>query len=221
MFDAVRVEPPRPATATIIWLHGLGANGHDFEPVIPHLKLPDTLSVRFIFPHAPVQPVTCNGGMAMPSWYDILALTEIRKINEQDLIDTSRTISQLIDEEIERGIAAENILLVGFSQGGAVAIHTALRYPQSLAGLLALSTYMPREESIAEEASPANKDITIHMAHGDHDDIVTPRAARKAFDDLQRHNYRVTWNNYTMGHELCLPEIRDIGRWITELLGDA
>ncbi|OUS28911.1 carboxylesterase [Gammaproteobacteria bacterium 45_16_T64] len=218
MFEAVRVEPSQPATATVIWLHGLGADGHDFEPVIPHLKLAEHLQIRFIFPHAPVQPVTCNGGMAMPSWYDILELSEIRKVNEQDLIGTTHTINQLIDQEIKSGIPSDKILLVGFSQGGAVAIHTALRYPHKLAGLLALSTYMPRVDSIDAEASSANKDIIIHMAHGDHDDMVTPRASKKAFDDLIAHKYSVTWDNYPMAHELCLREIRDIGRWMEELL---
>ncbi len=218
MFDAVYVEPKKTANAVVIWLHGLGADGHDFEPVIPHLKLTDELSVRFIFPHAPIQPVTCNNNIAMRSWYDILELSEIRKINEQDLIQTSTTINQLIDQQVLDGIPSEKVLLVGFSQGGAVALHTGLRHPSPLAGILALSTYMPREDNLKSEASDANKDIVIRMAHGDNDDMVTPRASKKAYDDLTKLQYNVSYNKYPMGHELCLREIRDIGLWMNELL---
>lgn len=220
MYDAVRVEPAKTANAVVIWLHGIGADGHDFEPVIPHLKLPTNLQVRFIFPHAPVQPVTCNQGMAMRSWYDILELSEIRKINEQDLINTSKTINMMIDQEIKAGIPSTKILLVGFSQGGAVALHSGLRYPSSLAGILALSTYMPRANSLKDEASTANKDLTIHMAHGSQDEMVTPRASQIAYDDLKANHYNVSYNTYPMGHELCLKEIRDIGSWIKGLLSD-
>ncbi len=219
MLDAVYVEPKKTVNAVVIWLHGLGADGHDFEPVIPHLKLIDSLNVRFIFPHAPIQPVTCNNSIAMRSWYDILELSEIRKINEQDLIQTSEKINQLIEQQVLDGIPAEKVLLVGFSQGGAVALHTGLRYPSPLAGILALSTYMPRENSLKNEASDANKGIVIHMAHGNNDDMVTPRAAQKAFNDLETHQYNVSFNRYPMGHELCLKEVRDIGRWMNELLG--
>jgi len=218
MLDAVYVEPKKTVNSVVIWLHGLGADGHDFEPVIPHLKLIDGLNVRFIFPHAPIQPVTCNNNIAMRSWYDILELSEIRKINEQDLIETSETINQLIEQQVQSGIPAEKVLLVGFSQGGAVALHTGLRYPHPLAGILALSTYMPRENSLKNEASDANKGIVIHMAHGDSDDMVTPRASKKAFDALTKHHYNVSYNQYPMGHELCLKEIRDIGLWMNALL---
>jgi phospholipase/carboxylesterase len=218
MFDAVYVEPKKTVNAVVIWLHGLGADGHDFEPVIPHLKLIDGLSIRFIFPHAPIQAVTCNNNIAMRSWYDILELSEIRKINEQDLIQTSAIINQLIQQQVRGGMPSEKVLLVGFSQGGAVALHTGLRCPYPLAGILALSTYMPREDNLENEASDANKDIVIHMAHGDNDDMVTPRASKKAYNDLTKHKYNVSYNKYPMGHELCLREIRDIGLWMNELL---
>jgi len=220
MIDAVQVEPQKTANAVVIWLHGLGADGHDFEPVIPHLNLPSTLNIRFIFPHAPVQPVTCNNGMAMRSWYDILELSELRKINEQDLINATASIDQVIEHQMQSGIPSEKILLVGFSQGGAVALHTGLRFSSKLAGILALSTYMPRADAIPTEAAEANRNITIHMAHGDHDDMVTPSASKQAFADLKDNQYNVTWDNYSMGHELCLQEIRDIGRWMTNLLTD-
>lgn len=219
MLDAVYVEPKNSVNSVVIWLHGLGADGHDFEPVIPHLKLIGSLNVRFIFPHAPIRPVTCNNNIAMRSWYDILELSEIRRINEQDLIETSETINQLIEQQIQNGIPPEKILLVGFSQGGAVALHTGLRYRSPLAGILALSTYMPRENSLKNESSDANKGIVIHMAHGDNDDMVTPKASKKAFDDLTKHHYNVSYNQYPMGHELCLKEIRDIGLWMNTLLG--
>jgi len=218
LLDHIRVEPDQPANASVIWLHGLGADGSDFEPVIPHLKLPEGLNIRFIFPHAPIAPVTCNGGFEMRSWYDILELSEIRKINEQDLINTTANINQFIEQEIASGIPTHKILLVGFSQGGAVALHTGLRFPEKLAGILALSTYMPRAASLKKEASAANQAIQIKFAHGDHDDMVTPRASALAETDLKALNYQTERRSYSMGHELCLQEIRDIGRWMSELL---
>ncbi len=218
LLDYIRVEPDQHATASVIWLHGLGADGSDFEPVIPHLKLPDGLNVRFIFPHAPIAPVTCNGGFQMRSWYDILELSEIRKVNEQDLINVTSTIYQFIEQEITSGIPAHKILLVGFSQGGAVALHAGLRSPEKLAGSLALSTAMPRAAALEKEASIANRTLPIKFAHGEHDDMVTPRASILAEIDLKALNYPVERRTYSMGHELCLPEIRDIGRWMHELL---
>jgi phospholipase/carboxylesterase len=212
------IEPASPATSCVIWLHGLGASGHDFIPVVPHLKLADNLSVRFIFPHAPEIPVTCNGGYLMPAWYDILALTEIREINIDHLKSARDCISTLIDEQIKQGIAADKIILIGFSQGGAVAYHTALQYSQALAGLIALSTYLPNPESLTPSARVANQAIPIHIAHGDFDDMVTEHAARTAFNWLLKNGYQVDWTQYPMGHEVCVAEIRQIGQWISDLL---
>ncbi len=212
------VEPTGTADACVIWLHGLGASGHDFVPVVPHLKLDDRNNVRFVFPHAPEIPVTCNAGYIMPAWYDILALTEIREINLEHLQQACGAIRQLIQQQLDQGIAADRIVLIGFSQGGAVAYHTALQYPQKLAGLIALSTYLPKPETLDKAALTANESIEIHIAHGDFDDVVTENAARTAFSWLQSEGYNVDWNHYPMGHEVCIQEIRQIGHWINGYL---
>lgn len=212
------VEPKGSANSSVIWLHGIGADGFDFVPVVPHLKLPEELQVRFIFPHAPVRPVTCNAGYEMRAWYDILELSEIRKINEQHLLESVENIQALIRIENEQGIPSDKIVLAGFSQGGAVAYHTALLYPEKLAGLIALSTYMGITQGIENQLSAANRDLPIKVAHGKQDDMVTERAARLAFDTLKALGYNISWKSYPMGHELCLSEIRDIGRWLTEML---
>ena len=212
------IEPEKKANASVIWLHGIGADGYDFVPVIPHLKLPEALQVRFVFPHAPIRPVTCNGGYEMRAWYDILELSEIRKINEAHLKESARQVEALIKAENAQNIPSDRIILMGFSQGGAVAYHTALHYPEKLAGLIALSTYMGITENIEQSRHPANQDLPIRIAHGTLDDMVTERAGRKAFDLLNSLNYDVAWKSYRMGHEICLPEIRDIGRWIQEML---
>ncbi|MEE2732860.1 MAG: alpha/beta fold hydrolase [Pseudomonadota bacterium] len=212
------VEPTTPADACVIWLHGLGASGHDFVPVVPHLKLKAGLAVRFIFPHAPDIPVTCNGGYVMPAWYDILALTEIREINLDHLRQAQAAINQLIQEQLDLGIPAHRIVLIGFSQGGAVAYHTALQFHQRLAGLIALSTYLPNPDTLVAEARIPNQELPIHIAHGDHDDMVTERAARAAFTWLQEQGYSVDWSHYPMGHEVCITEIRHIGEWLNQWL---
>ncbi|MGC1510545.1 alpha/beta fold hydrolase [Ketobacter sp. MCCC 1A13808] len=214
------IEPGREATACVIWLHGLGASGHDFIPVVPHLPLADDLSVRFIFPHAPSIPVSCNSGYVMPAWYDILALTEVREINQSHLEDSRMAVSLLIEQQIEQGIPCEKILLIGFSQGGAVVYHTGLQYPQKLAGLIALSTYMPNPQLLDDTARTTNQNITIHIAQGTADDMVKEPVAYLAYEWLQQHEYKVDWTTYPMGHEVCMPEIRQIGTWITELLKD-
>ena len=218
MLDCEIVEPAQSANASIIWLHGIGADGYDFVPVVPHLKLPESIQARFIFPHAPVRPVTCNGGYQMRAWYDILELTEIRKINESDLLASCSQVTALIKAENDKGIPTNRILLMGFSQGGAVAYHTALHHPESLAGLIALSTYMAITRGIAESRHAANQKLPIRVAHGKQDDMVTERAATMAYQLLKELDYDIKWKSYQMGHELCLSEIRDIGRWIEEML---
>lgn len=212
------IEPKQPANACVIWLHGLGASGHDFVPVPPHLKLKQEAAVRFIFPHAPEIPVTCNSGYIMPAWYDILALTEIRQINLQHIEQARQAINQLIQEQIDQGIAADRIILVGFSQGGAVAYYTALQFPHKLAGLIALSTYLPNPETLSESARSTNQSIDIHIAHGDYDEMVTENAARAALTWLQDNGYKADWSHYPMGHEVCISEIRQIGQWINDWL---
>lgn len=212
------IEPEQAANACVIWLHGLGASGHDFVPVPPHLKLKEEAAVRFLFPHAPDIPVTCNGGYIMPAWYDILALTEIRQINLQHIRQARQAINDLILEQMDQGIPAERIILVGFSQGGAVAYHTALQFPHRLAGLIALSTYLPNPEILAAPERTPNRSIDIHIAHGDFDDMVTEKAARTALTWLQDNGYQVDWNHYPIGHEVCISEIRQIGQWINAWL---
>lgn len=212
------VEPQGEADACVIWLHGLGANGHDFVPVVPHLSLVDSLTVRFVFPHAPQIPVTCNGNIIMPAWYDILAMTEIREINIAHLKQAQQNIDALIQQQIDKDIAAQRIILIGFSQGGALAYHTALEYPKALAGLIALSTYLPNPEILEAKKLEANRNINIHIAHGEMDDMVTPRASKLALQWLNKEGYRVDWTAYPMGHELIIGEIRQIGQWISEFL---
>lgn len=219
--DAELLEPQQPAEACVIWLHGLGASGDDFVPVVPHLKLSDGVNIRFIFPHAPAMPVTCNGGYIMPAWYDILALSEIREINSQHLQQSIARIDDLISQQIQQGIAPERIVLIGFSQGGAVAYHAALAFPRRLAGLIALSTYLPDTNTLEQQDRSANQNIPVRIAHGDYDDMVTERAARMAHDWLQEKGYDVAWKNYPMAHEICISEIRQIGEWLQEMLAAA
>lgn len=216
--DAEWLEPASPADACVIWLHGLGANGHDFVPVVPHLKLPASLNVRFIFPHAPDMPVTCNGGYIMPAWYDILTLSEIREINVQTLQQSCARIADLVRQQMQQGIPAERIVLTGFSQGGAVAYHTALGFPQPLGGLIALSTYLPQPALLEQQDRTANRNIPIRIVQGDFDDMVTERSARMAHDWLVEQGYPVVWKTYPMAHEVCISEIRQIGAWLAEML---
>src|SRR5690606_5575403 len=212
------LEPAQPASACVIWLHGLGASGDDFVPVVPHLKLPATLPVRFIFPHARAMPVTCNGGYIMPAWYDILELSEVRNINVADLQQSCARIAALVEQQIAGGIPAQRIVLAGFSQGGAVAYHTALTFGQKLAGLIALSTYLPCPELLLQADRSANQATPIRIAHGDADDMVTERASRMAFDWLQQQGYDVEWKQYPKAHEICISEIRQIGDWLGSML---
>ncbi|WP_417225133.1 alpha/beta hydrolase [Amphritea sp.] len=216
--SCVEVEPPQPPVASVIWLHGLGADGHDFEPVIPALKLPANLPVRFVFPNAPVQPVTVNGGWEMPAWYDILEMKLERKIDVDGLLQSVSQINRLIEREIARGIPANKIVLAGFSQGGAVAYHTALCFPQRLAGLLTLSTYVATAELIAQHRSTANQGIAIAIHHGTADDVVPMVLGQQANELLQQLDYKPQWHSWPVDHGLCVAEIESIGAWLTGLL---
>lgn len=216
--EAELLEPRQPADACVIWLHGLGASGHDFVPVVPHLKLPPTLAVRFLFPHAPAIPVTCNSGYIMPAWYDILALTEVRQIDVGHLQQSVARIQTLIRQQMAQGIPARRIVLIGFSQGGAVAYHAALGFEQRLAGLIALSTYLPEPALLERQERSANQSLPARIVHGDQDDMVTERSARRAYEWLQARDYDVAWQTYPMGHEVCISEVRQIGAWLTEML---
>ncbi|MEH6577973.1 MAG: carboxylesterase [Amphritea sp.] len=218
LLPCVEIEPVKTAEISVIWLHGLGADGYDFEPVVPALQLPESLPVRFIFPHAPQRPVTINSGLMMPAWYDILEMSIERKIDTQALLESSSQIVALIERELERGIPAERIILAGFSQGGAVAYHVALCYPQRLGGLLALSTYIATAELISEQGTDVNKDIPILIAHGVMDDVVPLSLGQQAVTTLEKQGYQPQWLTYPIDHSLCMEEIEAIGYWLQDIL---
>ena len=200
----------------VIWLHGLGASGHDFEPIVPELGLAKDMAVRFIFPHAPERPVTVNGGMIMPAWYDILEMSIERKVNTHQIGQSSQQIADLITREIERGLKPEHIVIAGFSQGGAVAYHLALSYSQRLAGLMALSTYFATSSDI--NYSAANKDLPILIEHGTHDPVVPVILGQQAQKLLTEKGYKVDYRTYPMAHQVCMPQIQGIGVWLKKVL---
>lgn len=214
----VSVEPQGEAKACVIWLHGLGADGFDFQPIVPYLRLPENLNVRFLFPHAEVMPVTVNGGMEMRAWYDILEMNIDRKVDKASLLKSSQRIANLVNEQIAQGIPAHKILLVGFSQGGAVAYQTALTFAEPLAGLVALSTYMATEEEIEATRTDANKELPIWVAHGTVDQVVPVQLGEKAYANLENMNYQPSWNAYPIGHEVAIEEIEALGRWMSQRL---
>ena len=218
LLDAIEINPAGPARACIIWLHGLGADGHDFEPLIPQLGLADALAVRVVLPHAPRRPVTINGGMVMPAWYDILSPDFSNGQDEAGIHRSEKQLQALIQREIDAGIPAANILLAGFSQGGAIVLHTGLRYPQKLAGILALSTYLPLADSLATEQAAANERIPIMMAHGLQDPVVPLSLAQQSRERLQQQDYTVDWHAYPMQHAVCPEELRDIRSWLVQRL---
>ena len=215
--DAIEIETARNPSASIIWLHGLGADGNDFAPIVPALKLPRA-AIRFIFPHAPVQPVTINGGMRMRAWYDITD-GAIRREDESGVRASQTLIEALIAREKERGTAANRLVLAGFSQGGAIALQTGLRHSERVAGIMALSTYLPIADKFAAEASKANRDAPIFMAHGSHDPIIPLARAEQSRGLLQSLGYNVEWREYPMQHSVCPEEVSDIGAWLGKVLG--
>lgn len=201
--------------ASVIWLHGLGADGYDFEPIVEQLKLPN---VRFILPHAPDIAVTINNGYVMPAWYDLYGLTTGSKEDESGIRLSQEYINSLINIEINRGVPAERIVLAGFSQGGAIALHTALRYPQRLGGVLALSTYLPLKSKLADEAHSANMDVPIFVAHGIFDEVISMDTCQSSLDLLQSRQFSVTWRTYNMAHSVCAEEIADIRDFLQQVL---
>jgi len=217
LLETIEIETGSQPDAAVIWLHGLGADGHDFEPIVPELQLPQRLSIRFIFPHAPVRPVTLNQGMRMRAWYDILQLGGGRE-DEPGIRASQKAVEDLIAREGSRGIAARRIVLAGFSQGGAIVLQTSLRYPERLAGTLALSTYLPLAGTLAAERSALNQDLPIFMAHGSQDPIIPLDRARFSRDALAALGYPVQWREYPMPHSVCLEELADIATWLTQVL---
>lgn len=217
----VEVEPAGPPRAAVVWLHGLGADGHDFEPLVPHLGLPPAAGVRFVFPHAPRRPVTINMGLVMPAWYDIRSLDALRRDeDERGVLESSAQTTALVEREVARGVPAERIVLAGFSQGGAIALHAALRHPERLAGALALSTYLVRGDALEVERAPANRELPLFGAHGRADPMVPFEAGEAWRCRLEALGQPVEWHAYPMGHEVCPEEVRDIGTWLSARLAD-
>ena len=218
LLECVEREPSVPARSSIIWLHGLGADGHDFEPIVSELGLAEDLAVRFIFPHAPERAVTINGGMVMRAWYDILGL-DIRRDEDIEGLRTSETqVRALVEREVSRGVSEERIVLAGFSQGGAIALQAGVRHPRRLAGIMALSTYLTLPEQLESEANPANGDCPIFMAHGTQDPVVPYEGGQLSRQALEAQGYEIEWREYPMQHSVCVEEIADISSWLTGVL---
>ena len=214
----VDINPDTKPTATIIWLHGLGVDGHDFVPIVPELRIPETLPLRFVFPHAPRRSVTINAGMVMPAWFDILDLEGLHKVNENHIHESAELLKTLLEYELLSGIPSERVVLAGFSQGGTIALHTGLRFEKKLAGILALSTYLPTAESLEKEGSRVNREIPIMMAHGSEDPLVPLENAVTTRENLARLGYAVRWHEYPVEHTVCMDEINDIRAWLINIL---
>ncbi len=219
--SAIEIEPSEPANASVIWLHGLGASGDDFSPIVPALGLAkkkecENLHIRYVFPHAPSIPVSINGGMAMPAWYDILSIDVERKINEEQFANSCKQVTDLIEREIERGVASDKIVLAGFSQGGAVAYQAALSSEKPLAGLMAMSTYIASKHSIGLQE--ANKNLAISIYHGTEDNVVPEALAQQALTHLQGLGFQPSYKTYVMAHNVSPGQIKDIGEFIANVL---
>jgi phospholipase/carboxylesterase len=219
--SCVELEPPREARSAVIWLHGLGADGHDFEPIVPYLGLGDDLPVRFVFPHAPKRAVTINLGLIMRAWYDIRGTGLREDEDEKGIRESAEQIRALVVRENDRGVPAARIVLAGFSQGGAMALHVGLRHPEPLAGVLALSCYLVSEATLEREIAAANRGLLIFQAHGTEDPLVPLEAGSMARDRLVDMGYEVEWRTYPVGHAVHPQEIQDAGAWLRRVLGRA
>lgn len=221
LLETIEIESTPNPTAAVIWMHGLGADGNDFVPIVNELDLTGAPAIRFVFPHAPMRPVTINNGHVMRAWYDV-SFGDLeghsRKADEKGVRESQAQIGALVARENSRGIATGKIVLAGFSQGGAVALQTGLRYAETLAGIMALSTYLPLAESFAKEATPANARTPVFMAHGTHDPVVQYAMGKTSHERLQQAGYAVEWHEYPMQHSVCLEEIADVGRWLRQVL---
>lgn len=217
VLDAIEIETgPRP-DAAVIWLHGLGADGHDFEPIVPELRLPESLRIRFVFPNAPLRAVTINGGMRMPAWYDILQLGGGAE-DEAGIRASQAQVEQLMAREQARGVPLPRIVLAGFSQGGAIVLHTGLRQPAPIAGIVALSTYLPLAGKLAAERSAASAGVPVFMAHGRHDPMIQMGRALASREALEKLGYKVEWREYAMPHSVCVQEIADMAAFLVRIL---
>jgi phospholipase/carboxylesterase len=218
--DAVLLTPSSgTATASVIWLHGLGADGHDFVPIVPDLRLSPALAVRFVFPHAPVRAVSLNHGLPMRAWYDIKVLSIDSAEDAVGIAESATRIEGYLQRERALGVTANRIVIAGFSQGGALALHSGLRCAEALAGILALSAYLPLRQRLAAEASAANHGTPILMCHGRQDPVVPVQYGMLSRDSLLQQGYAVEWKEYPMQHEVCASELGDIAAWMRRLLG--
>ncbi len=215
MLDNIEVNTGSNPVGSVIWLHGLGADGHDFEKLVPDLVLSESIPLRFVFPHAPFQPVTINNGMVMRSWFDILSFDRTGRADRESFLKSCDSLRCLINNEIKRGIKEENIIIAGFSQGGAIAIHTALESNYKIAGLLALSTYLGLSD--ISTSSPCRKDLPIFMAHGSFDPVLKIEWGRESASKIIESGYTVEWHEYSMEHTISQKEILDISKWISQI----
>jgi len=216
--ETIEIETGSAPSATVVWLHGLGADGNDFVPVVKELRLPSQFRVRFVFPHAPMMPVTINNGYVMRAWYDVTFDGLDRRPDARGIVASQTAIEALLAREKARGIASDRIVLAGFSQGGAITLQAGLRHGGALAGLMVLSSYLPLPETLAAEAAPANAQTPIFMAHGTDDPVINIELARRSRALLAEQGYRVEWHEYPMPHSVCLEEIGEISRWLQQVL---
>ena len=216
--ESIVLEPEEPATAAVIWLHGLGADGNDFVPIVDQLQLPSHSAIRFIFPHAPVRPITINQNYPMPGWYDIRSLDDFADEDEAGIKESSAILQQLCETQEADGIASSRIVIAGFSQGGAIALHCGMRFPRPLAGIMALSTYLPLADTLPDEINEDVVEVPVFMAHGRQDEVITYDVAEQSKETLIGHNVDIQWHEYDMGHAVCPDEIRDIRQWLSQVL---
>ena len=215
--ECVEVTTGDNPVGSVIWLHGLGADGHDFEPIVPELHLPADLPLRFVFPHAPIRPVTINGGMAMRAWYDIVSLDTEGRADAAGVHESTAILEELITREKTRGIDASRIVIAGFSMGGAIAINTALHTKEKLAGMMALSTYLPLPGDI--DGASGRRDLPVFMAHGSFDPMLPMQWGQVSAEKLREAGFEIEWHEYPMAHAVCPEEIRDIREWLLKVYG--
>lgn len=219
LLDCIEVNPSGKPAATIIWLHGLGADGHDFEAIVPELRLPDSLPVRFVFPHAPERAVTINAGMIMRAWFDLIDLNlDANSADKEQFSESVEMLEALIENELRSGLASDRIVLAGFSQGGAIALHTGLHFPKRLAGILAMSMHLPTIRDGSAALSPVNREVPIMMAHGQMDPLIPLARAIETRQELTRLGYAVSWHEYPIQHSVCAEEVADIRAWLLGVL---
>jgi len=212
--ETVEIEPDAPARRSIVWLHGLGADGHDFEPIVPELDLPADAAVRFVFPHAPRRPVTLNGGLAMRAWYDLASLDPAEGEDVDGILDAAEILRALIARENARGVTSDRVIVAGFSQGGAIALHTGLRHSDALGGIIGLSTYLPLGDRLPGEIAEANRETPILMAHGRQDPVIPIDGARRSWRRIAALRTAPQWHEYDMAHSVCACEITDLRAWL-------